>query len=63
MQVILDSSFARPGSAAIWGGGGEGGRKENSGAGLKDMAIKFNCQPSYTFPKILSWRVLLSSSE
>ena len=22
MQVILDSSFARPGSAPIWGGGG-----------------------------------------
>ena len=29
MQVILDSSFARPGSAPIWGG-----RKESSGTGL-----------------------------
>ena len=25
MQVILDSSFARPGSAPIWGGGGKKG--------------------------------------
>ena len=29
MQVILDSSFAHPGLAPIWGG-----RKESSGTGL-----------------------------
>ena len=29
MQVILDSLFARPGSAPMWGG-----RKESSGTGL-----------------------------
>ena len=35
MQVILDSSLARPGLAPILGGGGEGGeRKESSGTGL-----------------------------
>ena len=30
MQVILDSPFARPGSAPMWGAG----RKESSGTGL-----------------------------
>ena len=30
MQVILDSLFARPGSALIWGG-----RKESTGTGLE----------------------------
>ena len=30
MQVILDSLFARPGSAPMWGAG----RKESSGTGL-----------------------------
>ena len=32
MQVILDSSFARPGSAPIWGGKLE---LESSGTGLE----------------------------
>ena len=35
MQVILDSSFARPGSAPIW----EAGRKESSGTGLTTVMI------------------------
>ena len=34
MQVILDSSFARPGSAPIWAG-----RKESSGTGLANTGI------------------------
>ena len=33
MQVILDSPFARPGSAPMWGAG----RKESSGTGLGDV--------------------------
>ena len=32
MQVILDSPFARPGSAPMWGAG----RKESSGTGLAE---------------------------
>ena len=40
MQVILDSSFARPGSAPIWGGRGAG-RKESSGTGLGAALIWF----------------------
>ena len=31
MQVILDSSFARPGSAPIWGGGRGGGERRVQG--------------------------------
>ena len=34
MQVILDSSFARPGSAPIWGG-----KKGSSGTGLMETEI------------------------
>ena len=33
MQVILDSPFARPGSAPMWGAG----RKETSGTGLQKI--------------------------
>ena len=36
MQVILDSPFARPGSAPMWGAG----RKESSGTGLS-IKLKF----------------------
>ena len=35
MQVILDSSFARPGSAPIWAG-----RKESSGTGLSEVELE-----------------------
>ena len=36
MQVILDSPFARPGSAPMWGAG----RKESSGTGLPKIRYK-----------------------
>ena len=35
MQVILDSPFARPGSAPMWGAG----RKESSGTGLQILQL------------------------
>ena len=40
MQVILDSLFARPGSAPIWGG-----KKGSSGTGLMDFHVRYWVYP------------------
>ena len=54
MQVILDSSFARP-SAPIWGGGGGGGEiKESSGTGLHETSTK-TCNETMLRDKLMAF--------
>ena len=62
MQVILDSPFARPGSAPMWGAG----RKESSGTGLGEKGTAsgrtvYGMREVLTpCPHCLKWAVLVA---
>ena len=47
MQVILDSPFARPGSAPMW----RAGRKESSGTGLPEVLMVLTERSKVSTPK------------